>query len=90
MKTKYMLISCCQNAGLKEDGSSENAAKLKYFRILTNQNCVHEDMKCRLNFRKACYCSLQNRWYYVLLETANIMYRCDSVYASLWFLRFLA
>jgi hypothetical protein len=52
-KTKYMLI-CCQKAGHRHNikianRSLEDVAKFKYLgTVLTDQNCVHEEIKMRL------------------------------------------
>jgi hypothetical protein len=54
-KTKYMLISRSQKRGQKHsiktlNWSFEDVAKFKYFRTtLTDQNCMHEETKGRIN-----------------------------------------
>jgi hypothetical protein len=60
-KTKYMLLSHCQNAGQNHDikitnRSFENVAQLKYLGMrVTNQNLILEEIKRRLNLGYACY-----------------------------------
>jgi hypothetical protein len=38
----------------------ENVAKFKYLTTLTDQNCVHEQIKSRINSGNACYNSFQS------------------------------
>jgi hypothetical protein len=65
-KTKYMLMSRSQKIGQKHstklaNRSFEYAAKFKYLgTTLTNQNCVHKEIKSRLNSGNACYNSVQS------------------------------
>jgi hypothetical protein len=61
-----MFVSRCQKAGQRLSikiayMSFEDAAKFKYLgTTLTDQNCVHEEMKSRLNSGSACYHSVQS------------------------------
>jgi hypothetical protein len=65
-KTKHMLMSRSQKIGQKysikiPNRSFEDAAKFKYLgTTLTDQNCMHEDIKSRLNLWNACYRSVQS------------------------------
>jgi hypothetical protein len=65
-KTKYMLVSRCQKAGKKQsikigNRSFESVAKFNYLgTTLTDQNCIHEEIKSRLNSGNACYHSVQS------------------------------
>jgi hypothetical protein len=65
-KTKYMFMSCHQTAGQSNyirvaNKSFENVAKFKYFgATLTDQNCIHEEIRSRLNSENACYHAVQN------------------------------
>jgi hypothetical protein len=65
-KTKYMLVSRCQKAGQRQSikigkRSFESVAKFKYLgTTLTDQNCIHEEIKSRLNSGNACFHSGQS------------------------------
>jgi hypothetical protein len=65
-KTKYMLVSRCQKAGQRQsikirNRSFEIVAKFKCLgTTLTDQNCIHEEIKNRLNSGNACYHSVQS------------------------------
>jgi sorting nexin-29 len=64
-KTKYILMSCKkvgQNHGIKiANRSFEGVAELKYLETtLTDQNCMQEEIKSRLNSGNAYYHSVQS------------------------------
>jgi hypothetical protein len=64
-KTKYMLMSL-KKAGQKlgreiANRSLEGVAEFKYLgTALTDQNCMQEEIKSRLNSESACYHSVQS------------------------------
>jgi hypothetical protein len=65
-KSKYMLMSRSQKIGQKHNikipnRSFEDVEKFKYFgTTLTHQNCMHEEIKGRLNWGNACCHSAQS------------------------------
>jgi hypothetical protein len=65
-KTKCMLVSGCQKAGQRQSikiakMSFKSGAKLRYMgKTLTDQNCIHEEIKSRLNSGNACYHSVRS------------------------------
>jgi tRNA threonylcarbamoyladenosine modification (KEOPS) complex Cgi121 subunit len=65
-KTKYMFMSCHQTAGKSNhirvaNKSFEKVAKFKYLgATLTDQNCIYEEIRSRLNLGNACYHAVQN------------------------------
>jgi hypothetical protein len=64
-KTKNMLMSCSQKLGQKHslktvNKSLEDVGKFKYLgTTLTDQNCMPEEIKRRLNLGNSCYHSVQ-------------------------------
>jgi hypothetical protein len=60
-KITYMLMSRSQKIGQKlsikiANRSSEDVAEFRYLgTTLTDQNCMHEEIKSRLNSGNACY-----------------------------------
>jgi ribosomal protein S2 len=73
-KTKYMLISRNQKTGQKHsikiaNRSFEYVTKFRYLgTTLTDQNCIHEEIKSRLNSGNACYHSVQSLLFSRLLS----------------------
>jgi hypothetical protein len=69
-----MLVLRYQETGQKHsiyivNGSLEDVEKFKYFgTTLTDQNCVHEEIKSRLNSGNACCRSFQSRLSFRLLS----------------------
>jgi hypothetical protein len=64
-KTKYVLMprkKAEQNHSIKiANRSVEGGAKFKYLgTTLTVQNCIHEEIKSRLNLGNACYHSVKS------------------------------
>jgi hypothetical protein len=65
-ETKYMFMSHHQTAGQSNyirvaNKSFEKVSKFKYLgTTLTDQNCIHEEIRSRLNSGNACYHAVQN------------------------------
>jgi hypothetical protein len=65
-KTKYMFMSHHQTAGQSNyirvpNKSFEKVAKFKYLgSTLTDQNCIREEIRSRINSGNACYHAVQN------------------------------
>jgi hypothetical protein len=66
LSATYMLVSRCQKAGQRQsikigNRSFESVAKFQYLgTTLTDQNCIHEEIKSRLTSGNACYHSVQS------------------------------
>jgi hypothetical protein len=62
----FINITSCQKAGQRQSITIanmpfESVAKFKYLgTTLTDQNCIHEEIKSRLNSRNACYHSVHS------------------------------
>jgi len=73
-KSKYMIVSCDQNAGqshnIKIDNSAfERVEECKYLgTALTNQNSIQEEIMNRLKSGNVCYHSVQNLLSFSLLS----------------------
>jgi hypothetical protein len=84
-KTKYMLMSRSQNIGQRHsiqigNRSFEDVAKFGYLRTtLTDQNCVHEEIKSRLNSGNTCYNSVQGLLFSCLLSRNLKVKICKTV-----------
>jgi hypothetical protein len=91
-KTKYMVMSRDQNAGLSYDIKIDNSCferveQSRYLgTTLTIQNPIQEENKCRLKSQNACYHSVQNTVY----KTAHLKVFTDywmypvSLFASIF------
>jgi hypothetical protein len=84
-RTKYMLLSCHQNAGQNHDIKTAN--RFIYLGMtVTNQNLIQEEIKRRLNLCNACYHSVQNLLSSCLLskniqiKIYNYNFACDSIW----------
>jgi hypothetical protein len=95
-KTKYTLMSHSQKIGQNHsvntaNKSSEDVAKFKYLGTTpTDQNCIHEEIKSRLNSGNACYHSVQSLLsshllsrnlkvkIYKTIIVPVVLYRCET------------
>jgi hypothetical protein len=65
-KTRYLLMSRCKKAGQEHSikiakRSFESVEKFKYLgTTLTDQKCMNEEIKIRINSGNACYHSIQS------------------------------
>jgi hypothetical protein len=88
-KTKYMFMSHHQTAGQSNytkvaNKSFEKVAKFKYLgATLTDQNCIHEEIRSTLNSGNACYHAVQNLSSSRLLNKTIILlvvlYGCETL-----------
>jgi len=68
---KYMVMPWCQENQSMNVGNKpfERVEQLKYLgTTLTNQNCIHEEIKSSLKSGNACYHSVQNLLSSILLS----------------------
>jgi hypothetical protein len=84
-KSKYMVMSCDQNAGRSQNIKTENTSfemveELKYLgTILTDQNSIEEEIKSRLKSGNACYNLVQN----ILLSSLLSKYTKIEIYRTI-------
>jgi hypothetical protein len=92
-KTKYMLVSRCQKSEQRQiikigNRSFESVANFKYLgTTLTDQNCIHEVSKSRLNMGNACYHSVQSLLSFRLLSR-NVkvkIYKKNIILPVIWY-----
>jgi hypothetical protein len=80
-KTKCMFMSRHQNAGQSNyirvaNKFFEEVAKFKYLgATLMDQNCIHEEIRSRLNSENACYHAVQNIQNIVFLSAVQ---KCED------------
>jgi hypothetical protein len=88
-KTKYMFMSRHETAGQSNDirvanQSFEKMAKFKYLgSTLTDQNCIHEEIRSRLNSWNAYYHAVQNLLSFRLLSRNVVLYGCETLSLTL-------
>jgi hypothetical protein len=87
-KTKYMLTPPYQKAGQrhcikKANSSFEDEVTLKYLgTTLTDQNCMHEEIKSRLNSGNASYHSVQSLLSSRLLSMNMEVDTCKTIFLT--------
>jgi hypothetical protein len=87
-KTKYMFMSRHQTAGQSNyiriaNKSFEKVAKFRYLgATLTDQNCIQEEIRSRLNLGNACYHAVQNLLSSHLLSRNVKIKICNTIILS--------
>jgi hypothetical protein len=85
-KTKYMFMSRHQTAGQSNykriaNKSFEKVSTFKYLgSTLTDQNCIHKEIRSRLNSGNACYHAVQN-----ILSSRLLSRNVKNKIYNLWF-----